>query len=261
MKKVLRHLLVFSALAAFIISLTGCGSLLPVRTKQDVEDLTALEEIKGPEIDYAAALKDGAAVMTVDGERTVKVVGIGEMDIHSGKVIACDPLVFFDAKPFSQNIIPGTYPVKLALIEVNGTRRNALAAIVFSEKPSVRWENAKPDETAQESEENEIFAYGVDSGTGSFLDSESGREFLQLLEKDTPAAKTLNDQILAELDKKRKTTGVDWAKVTVPGIKGSFFIFGSGEGDGAYASYFGFDESGNVTMLVTDFGIISSLVQ
>lgn len=253
--------MVFPVLAVFIVSLTGCGGLLPVRTKQDVEDLTALEEIKGPEIDYAEALKDGAAVMTVDGEKTVNVVSIGEMDIHSGKVIACDPLVFFNAMPFSQNITPGTYPVKLAVIDINGAKRNALATIVLSEKPPVRWENAKPDETAHETEENEIFAYGVDSGTGAFLDSESGREFLRLLGKDTPAAKNLNDQILAELDKKRKATGVDWAKVTAPGIKGSFFIFGSGEGDGAYASYFGFDESGNVTMLVTDFGIISSLVQ
>ncbi len=253
--------MVFPVLAAFIISLAGCGGLLPVRTKQDVEDLTALEEIKGPEIDYAEAFKDGTAVLTADGEKMVNVVSIGEMDIQSGKVIACDVLVFFNVKPFSQNIPPGTYPVKLAVLDTNGAKRNALAAIVFSEKPAVRWENAKPDQTEQESEENEVFAYGVDSGTGSFLDSESGREFLQLLGKDTPAAKALDDHIVTELTKTRKATGVDWAKITAPGIKGSFFIFGSGEGDGAYTSYFGFDETGNVTMLVTDFGIISSLVR
>lgn len=246
----------FALLATAAFLAAACNSLLPVRTKQDVEDLTALDEIKGPEIDYAKALKDGATVLTPEGESKVELVNIGDLELTSGKVIACDALVFYNAKPFTQNVPPGTYPVKLAVVELNKTKRNALAAIIFSNEPTVRWENARPDDQ-QDPEANELFAYGVDSGSGSFMDSERGREFLNFLGQSTPASKALDEQIVTELEKKRKAGSSDWAKVAAPGIEGSFFIFGSGEGDGAYTSFFGFDASGNVTILVTDFGIIS----
>ncbi|MBX3243071.1 MAG: DUF4241 domain-containing protein [Acidobacteria bacterium] len=260
MKHRLQHFWLVLIVATIALFINGCSSLVPVRTKQDVEDLTTLEEIKGPEIDYAKALKDGATVLTPEGEGKVELVSIGELELTSGKVIACDALVFYNAKPFTQKVPPGTYPVKLAVVESNKTKRNALAAIIFSNEPTVRWENARP-ETQLETEENEMFAYGVDSGSGSFMDYERGREFLKLLGQNTPASKALDDQIVTELEKKRKAGSSDWAKISAPGIKGSVFIFGSGEGDGAYTSFFGFDASGNVTTLVTDFGIIALSIE
>ena len=96
--------------------------------------------------------------------------------------------------------------------------------------------------------EGDFHGYGVDSGTGCFVDVDTVRLF------DEADA----DQLIAELAKTYVHTW-SWANLVVnPATGGNLAAFSSGFGDGGYPSYFGYDGSGCLVCLVTDFGLFNS---
>src|SRR5262249_19599193 len=94
---------------------------------------------------------------------------------------------------------------------------------------------------------DQVYAYGVDSGTGSFADP-GAQEIL-----NGRNAQALSDRISAAM-KQVSDSACDWVLVDTP--KGSAALFSSGWGDGGYASYFGLDETGDPVVLVTDFAVV-----
>lgn len=107
----------------------------------------------------------------------------------------------------------------------------------------------------------ELFSYGVDSGTGSFMDLDVARA-LARLDWEEPGGhdrfEEFCDKVLAEMGKnsfgKHGTAG--WADVRVDERSGANVItFSSGWGDGGYASFWGYDAEGKLTALVTDFAL------
>jgi hypothetical protein len=133
----------------------------------------------------------------------LSTIDIGKLALPSGKIIACDALGSTDGyNPFSTNVPPGSYPVTLSVanfdfVDSRGSKycdsRVAYAMVRFKEHTPVQWKMALRDgEDDCGLSGGEVFGYGVDSGTGCFMDGRAGEFFAQLEELD---AQILNDWI------------------------------------------------------------------
>src|SRR5690349_9423781 len=72
-------------------------------------------------------------------ERKITVTPIGELELPTGEIIACDPLISDTEMPaLSRRVKPGRYPV--SLLEAQG--RVAISVLRFKPGTPVRWELA-----------------------------------------------------------------------------------------------------------------------
>lgn len=171
---------------------------------------------------------------------------LGKIKIESGKIVACDPIVMKDATPFTHIFPKGEFPVHLAMAKIYDYERVAFSRIVFSDKPIAKWEFAllagqKPISLNDSS----AYCYGVDAGTGLFIDSLSKALFDKKSQSEwqhvfvTKASKNGDKGFIHEFEGHNLAT------------------FTTGLGDGCYSTYIGFDKEGKVCQLLTDFGIIA----
>ncbi|HST59838.1 MAG TPA: DUF4241 domain-containing protein [Longimicrobium sp.] len=202
--------------------------------------------------DLSAALVEGTRT-TEDGESaSLSLHALGNLVLPTGQIVACDPFVMMEDPPYTRGVPPGRYPVLVNVARINDDERVAYANLRFSDDPPVRWEMAlAPGQDAATLGEDEIFGYGVDSGTGCFIDAAA----LKLLaDRATPE----NDYSQDLVDLMEKTYVHTWSwmdYVLDPGTGANVIAFSSGWGDGAYPSYWGLDETGAAVCLVTDFGL------
>lgn len=182
---------------------------------------------------------------------------IGNIVLTSGKVVACDPFIDLEADPFTANLAPGCYPVVLSVahIQKNNDRRVAYAMLRLSERTPIRWEMAtRHGEDLSSLKEGERFVYGVDTGTGCFVDADTVQIITDKWETET-GEEEFADQLEEALEKNYSPTW-DWAVLTVDNSTNANIIaFKSGWGDGFYASYFGYDAEDNIVNLITDFDL------
>ncbi|RYD59092.1 MAG: DUF4241 domain-containing protein [Sphingobacteriales bacterium] len=176
---------------------------------------------------------------------------MGMLKVQDGKIIACDPIVFYEEPPFKDDFPKGSFPVELAIASIDGNdERIGLARIKFSDNAPVKWDCTLCDgQDISTLEPDEYFGYGVDSGTGGFMDTSAATVLLQELSRDADFGEKLVDQ----LDKNYKDTR-SWQMWEKDGANVAMFT--SGWGDGLYASYIGYDDNGNICRLVTDFGLL-----
>jgi Protein of unknown function (DUF4241) len=188
------------------------------------------------------------------GALTFDVVRVGELEVPTGRIVACDPLVFPEASPFTRTIARGRHPVEIAIARVSADDgRCAAARLLARATPVTRWEPAMIE--GEELAPGDLPGYGVDAGLGCFMDAACRHTFLaaQRSVKDN----YYDDVLARELDRKRFT--VDWTLHVPDATKpDNVAIFSSGWGDGFYTTYVGLGESGEVVCLLTDFGIIES---
>jgi hypothetical protein len=193
---------------------------------------------------------------------TISTHIIGELVLTSGTLLPWDLLMIPDYRYCLQRTVaPGNYPVVLSVANFNpaADTRVAAAAVKLNNAIPVRWEPALVKEPNPD--DSDRFSYGVDSGTGSFMDTDVARILARLFwEKsgETSAFEQFCDRVISEMDKnslgKHQTAG--WANTIVNQDGGANVItFSSGWGDGAYASFWGFDKSGDVACLATDFAL------
>ncbi|EJR45840.1 hypothetical protein IIM_05026 [Bacillus cereus VD107] len=181
---------------------------------------------------------------------------LDQLKVTSGKIIACDPLIF-NKNPFEQTIQPGTYPIVTWWHKKDGII--AGAELKLSESKVIEWKMAtKPGQNVSELEEGYIFGYPVDTGLGCFADVEAinkveeieGRLQRELGEEFISLYDDLIDDVLTEHDD-------DWGNCVVcEGTGSNIIMFRSGYGDGFYPSYWGIDEEGKLVSLVTDFQVL-----
>jgi|RhiMetdeSRZDD1v2_1073273.scaffolds.fasta_scaffold11457_3 uncharacterized protein DUF4241 len=216
-------------------------------TKPDTSKPIIITSFSGkeyPQIFQAAFHKD-TKVKYRDFSYLFYNLDIGKIKIESGKIIACDPIVMHDRTPFTQSFPIGEFPVTLAMAKTNNDERVAFSRILFSANPVEKWEFAlhrgqKPIPLKDTS----FYCYGVDAGTGIYIDSIANKLF------------NLKDH-------------GDWENVFIKkaeenGYKGfihdfeghNLATFSTGYGDGCYAVYIGFDNNGNVCQLLTDFALV-----
>lgn len=175
---------------------------------------------------------------------------IGELTVNEGLIIACDPFLYNRDPPFSALFPVGKFPVELAIAQNDDDGRVAFSRIKFSGEIPVSWSMATCDgQEIARLKTDEIFGYGVDSGTGAFMDISGGEEFLEFMTE-----KENNFQILIdEMEKNYKHTW-DWLMWSRNRV--DVAMFKTGWGDGFYATYIGYDERGNICRLVTDFDLL-----
>lgn len=185
----------------------------------------------------------------------LKPFKIGELVLRSGKLVACDPLVFAGTEPFEAILAPGSYPVILSLAYKQDQKYPivAFAKLSLSNKNPVRWQLAtKAGEDLACLKENEVFGYGVDSGIGCFMDADASQiliddtwEHCQVYE-ETLACKL--DQLLEE----ENDIEIMYTNMCVNKATGANIIaFSTGIGDGFYSSYFGYGADNSIVEVIT----------
>lgn len=175
---------------------------------------------------------------------------IGKLNIIDGRVIACDPSFYTGDKPFDTVFPKGSFPVELAIAEINGDERVAYARIRFSEKIPMRWVIAvTEDQDASTLTKDQIFGYGVDSGTGCFMDTSAAETFSKYVDDEDPEFQKTIDQM--ETTYKDTRSWYIWSKGEL-----NVAMFSTGWGDGFYATYIGYDSENNISRLVSDFGLM-----
>ena len=197
---------------------------------------------------------------------TVSTHQIGELILTSGRIVACDPLIVPETRyPLKKTVAPGHYPVIVSVADFQpiGNSRFACAMLQFSDVPAVRWEAALVNEPGV-SQTDDQTCYGVDSGTGCFVDCDAAEILknlgsLEVVDPEKDEFVMFCNRVIAEMEK--NSFGdypllAGWANMRVSDYTGANIIaFSSGWGDGSYPSFWGYDASENLTSLVTDFGV------
>ena len=216
---------------------------------------------------------------------------IGYVDFPSGKVVACDPhVVHKQDRPFSKDITPGPHLVYICVARITPSKsqakgelsevdllanelaemileskgvdqskseesRDVIAAAILKigEDKPVSWVPASiKEKNAGDQDQEKLYRYMVDSGTGSFMDPVTKTKLLDLYKEDANYHNILN-----ELMEENYSSNFSWSIPVLDNDNGlNFAMFTSGEGDGDYASYWGYDKNNKLACLITDFGIL-----
>jgi hypothetical protein len=221
--------------------------------KPDTLKITAYPVTANPEI-FETAFFHGTVAQMDTFNIELYSVSIGKLSIESGKLIACDPIVMHDVKPFLQNFPIGEFPVQLSIAKIDNDERVAFARISFSDNPVTKWEFALHEGQKKIPIDSETFyGYGVDSGIGLFIDKDAKDAFDDLSNNDQ---NIWVDVFSKEMAKNYRNT---WQYILYKFDDHSLASFSTGYGDGTYATYVGYDEKGNVCRLLTDFEIVDWL--
>ena len=215
--------------------------------------------------DFRRAFRDGEVFQPADGgERRVEVRAVGAVSLPTGRVVATDPFVFPERKPFRQAVPPGRYPILLSIAHIKPEtgrakpdQRVACAMLRLTRRAPVRWRMATmTGQRLRDLKPGHFFGYPVDAGLGCFLDARAAK-LLDRLMRDDP---DYFERMMTAAEPNYAPTR-DWADFPLDDTKGGLNVvfFSSGFGDGSYPSFWGFDADGGVACLVTDFQVVTSL--
>jgi hypothetical protein len=198
----------------------------------------------------------------------LEFLDLGELNLSTGQVIACDPLVCLcDTAPFTKNVQPGKYKVIACIAKTeNSGDRYAIVKLQFSTDRATKWEMAVTKHQNLEllKEADEFFGFPVDAGLGCFCDLET-QSLFDKFERDfmqkNPAANIYDDFLAAEFKKNATDQNDpddigDWLNFYLPNKTDlNVIMFHSGYGDGFYPCYWGTSDEGKICSLVVDFQI------
>lgn len=206
--------------------------------------------------DFSKLFDDGRKFATENGTVTIARHVIGDLTLSTGALVACDPFTAPDTEPFTLRLPPGAYTLILAIAHYEDDDQRVAGAMLQTNphQAATSWEQTLlPDQNLSELEPGEIFGYGVDSGTGCFMDEDAAEILMSKMEADD----TYFETISAEMDKTYTDTW-SWTNIEMnPATGANLIAFSSGMGDGFYATYTGRDASGNIVSLVTDFALFT----
>lgn len=185
--------------------------------------------------------KNEVLITNDDRDISIECREIGTLHLPTGEIVADDGLIPSTAS-FAQKVKPGSYPVVLSLALTNHGLHAACAMLRFSDTMPKMF---KPAIAADKggSQEHE---YWVDTGRGCFADLEAMKTLLVAPEQ------------YERLEQEATKPDIEWVDFRVSNSC-NIIVFSSGEGDGVYPSYFGYDADENIVCLATDFGIIAPL--
>lgn len=186
-------------------------------------------------------------------EREITVTPIGELDLPTGEIIACDPLTTgLDWPALSRRVKPGRYPV--SLLETKG----GVAAAVLRFRPGrpIRWELATlPGQDTSTLQGEEVFGYPVDAGLGSFMDKTAMALMSQQQDRLEADQNYYDDVLAAEFAPNQDRFVMHHP---IAGNPANIAIFSSGWGDGIYPSFWGLDAAREPLLLMTDFDVMEN---
>ena len=194
----------------------------------------------------------------------IRTIRIGEVLISSGRVILADPFLMSTRdRPLTIPVPPGRYPVDLAVADAGDSgQRVALARLLISDAPPVRWALAVTDEQDPATlTGDQIFGYGVDAGTGAFVDAAVPAWLEDRYPSSDPDGyMAVVDDWQARGEAAAADLGVPYGFALVEPLgPGGAAMFSSGWGDGHYASWVGYGADDQPVVLVTDFAVITAV--
>lgn len=176
-------------------------------------------------------------------ERKITVTMFGELELPTGEIIACDPLITGLGRPaFSRKVRPGRYPV--TVLEAQG--RVAVAVLRFGPGLPARWELATFTSDRPPVYKSEFFEFIVDDAVASFMD----KSVLMVMTDPEELDDYLAD-VACSLDRFGMDNPIDGNPLNVA-------MFDTGFGDGAYRSFWGLDAAGVPLLLMTDFEVLEN---
>lgn len=199
---------------------------------------------------FNEAFTDGFAISLNGTSYKFRSQPIGEIKLTSGKLVACDAFIGGE-EPFSKPVPVGSFPLHVAIASTGDDERIGFAKIVFAPGQIESWELATVEgQDVSTLKKGEIFGYGVDSGTGAFMDVEALRAYEAQRNRE---GEKLDQRLITELDKTYRHTR-NWYLLQTD--KGTVAMFSSGYGDGVYPTYRGYDKAGKLVAVITDFGLV-----
>jgi hypothetical protein len=143
-------------------------------------------------------------------ETPIEKLEIGKLNLPTGKIVICDPLVYSETAPLTKKVKPGLYPIKIYIAKTKDSGdRYAIAKLEFSNKKSNKWVMATKaeDDLSELTDEADYFGFPVDAGLGAFFDYQTGKEY-QKFESDfmklNSEGNIYDDFFAAEFKKKCK---------------------------------------------------------
>lgn len=208
--------------------------------------------------DFLQALKPGATFESADCTWLVRQELAGELVLPSGRIIATDPCYLDrpgDTPPFVRTVLPGRYPVWLALArkasDAPWAERVACTVLQLSDGPAVAWEMAlRPGERLVDLPSGHCYGHGMDSGNTCFVDAEAVAALDLAMRRVLYA-----DGVVSAYEHAGWRTR--FVNIPLPGqAPANLIACSSGYGDGFYSSWWGMDETGAPCALATDFFVL-----
>ncbi|WP_288245130.1 DUF4241 domain-containing protein [uncultured Chryseobacterium sp.] len=186
---------------------------------------------------------------------------VGKIYLPSGNLVACDPLITNDMKPFTTNFPKGDFSVLLH--KERESNCVAYAEIIFSQEDISDWKLATTQgQNVKDLAEGEVFGYPVESGMGCFMDVDTQNN-LNELEQRLYHSKGADFMGIYEeffhehfFDEKGAIDQFAFLKPS-ENHPGTIFAFETGYGEGFYASYIAYDKNQTPVKIVTEFIEIS----
>jgi len=208
------------------------------------------EKDAAEDLEEAAPERDRRTLLVASKDLEVKK--LGTLVLSTGAIAACDPLSLRAPTPFEKKVSRGAYDVFVAIakLPIKGRSklkfdlRCAAAFVRFAKGAIARFEPAKIKPRRKGHKPSS--AYGVDAGTGCFMDPE---EVGEIDEKTS-------DAIVADLLSKKHPPTFSSAFLPANKAKGQKLVaFSSGFGDGVYECFWGLTKANVRAVLLTDFRV------
>jgi hypothetical protein len=176
-------------------------------------------------------------------ERKIIITKVGELELPTGEIIACDPLITgLERRAFSRKVRPGRYPV--TVLEAQGLV--AAAVLRFGSGLPARWELATFASNRPPAYKSQFLEFIVDDAVASFMD----KSFLTLMSDQEEL-----DDYLADVACSLHRFGMD---NPIDGNPLNVAMFDTGFGDGGYRSFWGLNAVGEPLLLMTDFEVLEN---
>lgn len=191
---------------------------------------------------YQSAYTRDDIILVAGKKLRISIVRAGTLRLPSGKIVACDPLVGQDRKPFVQAVLPGHYPVDLSLgyDKADAIERILFARILFTKNRPIVWVKAfREGERELKTEADIPFGLMFTSGTGAFMDKETAERFrIESIDEV--------DQILDELVA-NYSPDRNWLNHNVD-ARHNVIMFSPGHRAEVCPTYFAIDDAGDICL-------------
>jgi Protein of unknown function (DUF4241) len=187
----------------------------------------------------------------------IDVQAAGVLKLPTGRLIAQDPGwgTHPAVEPFTVGVEPGHYPVTLSISHWDQSPTSGIPSpmrlvnavkLTVRDEPAVFWDLAlQPGQELASLADGQFFGFGVDSGTGCFMDA-SARDQLDRLVTDQDLWKEATGDIGAR--------GFSDISTDDPDL--NIIVFECGMGDGSYPTWIGRATGGATVCFVADLELL-----
>lgn len=209
---------------------------------------TVLETISYANL-FRVAFSDTPYLVYNSPKTFLKKIEIGKLKVPSGKIIACDNVTQFAARPFINQFPKGEFPVELSMATFSRDNNiPAFSRILFNNHPVTEWETALIAGQKPIPIDGDLaYGFSVDAGIALFIDSAANAFY----HREHPIS--YEDLYVKPYEKHPEKSPQYF---TYNFNQYNLIAYQSGFGDGSYSSYIGFDGDGNISVLLVDFQVI-----